>query len=49
MISAKNNIKEKRVKQRRKEKLSDHIHYSLESYFKDLDGHKANGHNADQA
>ena len=43
MISAKNLKKEKRIKQRRKEKLSDHIHSSLECYFKDLDGHKGNG------
>ena len=43
MITAKNIIKEKRVKQRRKENLSDHIYSSLECYFNDLDGHKANG------
>ena len=43
MISAKNIRKERRIKQRRQEKLSDHIYCSLDTYFKDLDGHKANG------
>ncbi len=43
MISAKSKKNEKRIKRRRKENLSDHVHNSLESYFRDLDGHQANG------
>ncbi len=43
MTSAKSTKKDKRIKRRRKENLCDHIHNSLESYFRDLDGHQANG------
>ncbi|MFQ5659041.1 MAG: DNA-binding transcriptional regulator Fis [Gammaproteobacteria bacterium] len=43
MTSGRSSSKEKRKAERRKEYLCDHVHRSLNNYFKDLDGHKANG------